>query len=145
MTPQISGANVARYAPHALALLRIVTAVLFLAHGLVKLVGFPAGAAPGEQPVMTLLWLAGVIEVVTGALLILGLLTRPAALIACGEMAVAYWLYHAPRSFFPAINGGDAAILFCFVFLYIFAAGPGTLSLDGLLHSASPERHFSKA
>jgi len=145
MTPQISGANVARYAPHALALLRIVTAVLFLAHGLVKLVGFPAGAAPGEQPVMTLLWLAGVIEVVTGALLILGLLTRPAALVACGEMAVAYWLYHAPRSFFPAINGGDAAILFCFVFLYIFAAGPGTLSLDGLLHSASPERHFSKA
>src|SRR6266550_2987498 len=145
MTPQISGANVARYAPHALALLRIVTAVLFLAHGLVKLVGFPAGAAPGEQPVMTLLWLAGVIEVVTGALLILGLLTRPAALVACGEMAVAYWLYHAPRSFFPAINGGDAAILFCFVFLYIFAAGPGTLRLDGLLHSVSPERHFSKA
>jgi putative oxidoreductase len=89
MTPQISGANVARFAPHALALLRIVTAVLFLAHGLVKLVGFPAGAAPGEQPVMTLLWLAGVIEVVTGTLLFLGLFTRPAALIACGEMAVA--------------------------------------------------------
>jgi len=145
MTSRISGANVARFAPHALAVLRIVAAALFLEHGLVKLVGFPAGAAPGEQPVMTLLWLAGVIEVVTGALLILGLLTRPAALVACGEMAVAYWLYHAPRSFFPAINGGDAAILFCFVFLYIFAAGPGTLSLDGLLHSASPERHFSKA
>ena len=145
MTSRISGANVARFAPHALAVLRIGAAALFLEHGLVKLVGFPAGAAPGEQPVMTLLWLAGVIEVVTGALLILGLLTRPAALVACGEMAVAYWLYHAPRSFFPAINGGDAAILFCFVFLYIFAAGPGTLSLDGLLHSASPERHFSKA
>jgi putative oxidoreductase len=145
MTPQISGANVARFAPHALALLRIVAGVLFLAHGLVKLVGFPAGAAPGVQPLMTLLGLAGVIEVVTGALLILGLFTRPSALIACGEMAVAYWLYHAPHSFFPAINGGDAAILFCFVFLYILAAGPGALSLDGLLHSASPEKRFLKA
>jgi putative oxidoreductase len=145
MAWQISGANEARFASHALALLRIVTAALFLAHGLVKSVGFPAGAAPGEQPVMTLLGLAGVIKVTTGALLIPGLFTRPAALIACGEMAVAYWLYHAPRNFFPAINGGDAAILFCFVFLYIFAAGPGVLSLDGLLHSVSPERRFSKA
>ncbi len=145
MTPQTSGANVARLAPHALALLRIVAAVLFLAHGLIKLVGFPAGAAPGEQPLVTLLGLAGVIEVITGALLMLGLFTRPAALIASGEMAVAYWLYHAPRSLFPAINGGDAAILLCFVFLYIFAAGPGALSLDGLLHSSSPERRLSKA
>jgi putative oxidoreductase len=78
-------------------------------------------------------------------LLILAALTRPAALIASGEMAVAYWFYHAPRSFFPAINGGDAAILFCFVFLYIFAAGPGALSLDGLLHSSSRLSRLSKA
>jgi putative oxidoreductase len=125
--------------------LRIVAAVLFLAHGLTKLVGFPVGAAPGEQPLMTLLGFAGVIEVVTGALLILGVFTRPAALIASGEMAFAYWFYHAPRSFFPAINGGDAAILFCFVFLYISAAGPGALSLDGLLPSSSPLRRLSNA
>lgn len=137
MTSQMSGAKVARSA-HALAALRIVAALLFLAHGLTKLVGFPVGAAPGEQPLMTLLGFAGVVEVITGLLLIFGVFTRPAALIASGEMAVAYWFYHAPRSFFPAVNGGDAAILFCFVFLYIFAAGPGALSLDHLLHSSSP-------
>ena len=125
------------YSAHALAALRIIAAVLFLQHGLTKLVGFPVGAAPGEQPLMTLLGLAGVIEVITGALLILGVFTRPAALIACGEMAVAYWLYHAPRSVFPAINGGDAAILYCFVFLYISAAGPGAMSVDGLAHGSS--------
>jgi putative oxidoreductase len=118
----MSGAKVARCA-RALAALRIVAALLFLAHGLTKLVGFPVGAAPGEQPLMTLLGVAGGIEVITGVLLIFGALTRPAALIASGEMAVAYWFYHAPRSFFSALNGGDAAILFCFVFLYIFAAG----------------------
>jgi putative oxidoreductase len=129
---------------HALAALRIVAALLFLAHGLTKLVGFPVGAAPGEQPLMTLLGFAGVIEVITGLLLILGVFTRPAALIASGEMAVAYWFYHAPRSFFPAINGGDAAILFCFIFLYIFAAGPGSLSLDGLLYGSSRLRRLSK-
>lgn len=145
MTPQISSANITRFAPHALALLRIVAAVLFLGHGLIKLIGFPAGAAPGAQPLMTLLGLAAVIEVITGVLLILGLLTRPAALVASGEMAAAYWLYHAPQSIFPATNGGDAAILFCFVFLYIFAAGPGVLSLDGLLLGSSSDRRLSKA
>jgi putative oxidoreductase len=144
MTSQMSGAEVA-YSAHALAALRIVAALLFLAHGLTKLVGFPVGAAPGEQPLMTLLGFAGVIEVITGVLLILGVFTRPAALVASGEMAVAYWFYHAPRSFFPAINGGDAAILFCFIFLYIFAAGPGALSLDGLLYSSSRLRRLSRA
>ena len=145
MTSSMTSASVGRFAPHALALLRIVAAALFLAHGLVKLVGLPAGAAPGEQPLMTLHGLAGIIEVITGVLLLLGLFTRPAALIASGEMAVGYWLYHAPQSLFPAVNGGDAAILFCFVFLYVFAAGPGALNLDGLLHGSSPERRFSKA
>ncbi len=137
MTSRISGANVARFAPHALAVLRIVAAALFLEHGLVKLVGFPGGAPPGEQPLVTLLGLAGVIETATGTLMILGLFTRSAALIGSGEMAVAYWLYHAPRSFYPAVNGGDAAILFCLVFLYISVAGPGVLSLDGLQHRFS--------
>jgi putative oxidoreductase len=143
MTLRISGVNVVPFAPHALALLRIVAATLFLAHGLVKLVGFPAGAPPGAQPLVTLLGLAAVVETVSGTLMILGLFSRSAALIASGEMAVAYWLFHAPHSFYPAVNGGDAAILFCFVFLYISVAGPGVLSLDGLLHRFSPEQRLS--
>jgi putative oxidoreductase len=141
MTSRISGANVARFAPNALAVLRIVAAALFLEHGLVKLVGFPAGVPPGEQPLVTMLGLAGVVETVSGILMILGLFTRSAALIASGEMAVAYWLAHAPHSFYPVINGGDAAILFCFIFLYITVAGPGVLSLDGLLRRFSAEKH----
>jgi putative oxidoreductase len=145
MTSQIPGANVARFAPHALALLRIVAAALFLEHGLVKLVGFPSGAPPGEQPLASLLGLAAVVETITGTLMILGLLTRSAALVASGEMAVAYWLFHAPQGFYPAVNGGDAAILFCFVFLYVAAAGPGVLSLDGLRHRSSAEKHLSNA
>jgi putative oxidoreductase len=145
MTSRISGANAARFAPHALALLRIVAAALFLEHGLAKLVGFPAGAPPGEQPLMTLLGLAAVVETIAGTLLILGLFTRSVALIASGEMAVAYWLFHAPHSFYPAVNGGDAAILFCFVFLYVAVAGPGVLSLDGLRHRFSTGMGFSKA
>jgi len=140
MTSRISGADVARFAPHALAVLRIVAAALFLEHGLVKLVGFPAGAPPGEQPLVTMIGLAAVVETVTGILMILGLFTRSAALIATGEMAVAYWLAHAPHSFYPAVNGGDAAILFCFVFLYIFVAGPGVLSLDSLWRRFSSEK-----
>jgi putative oxidoreductase len=145
MTSRISGVNVARFAPHALAVLRIVAAALFLAHGLVKLVGFPADAPPGEQPLVTLLGLAAVVETVTGTLMILGLFTRSAAVIASGEMALAYWLFHAPRSFYPAVNGGDAAILFCFVFLYIAVAGPGVLSLDGLRDRFSQEKRLSEA
>jgi len=145
MTSRISGVNVARFAPHALAVLRIVAAALFLAHGLVKLVGFPADVPPGEQPLVTLLGLAAVVETVTGTLMILGLFTRSAALIASREIAVAYRLLHAPRSFYPVINGGDAAILFCFVFLYIAVAGPGVLSLDGLRHRFSPEKRLSQA
>ena len=92
--------------------------------------GFPAGAEPGQQALASLFGIGGVIEIVTGGLLILGLFTRPAAFIASGQMAVAYWMFHAPKSPYPAVNGGDAAILFCFVFLYIFAAGPGAFSLD---------------
>jgi putative oxidoreductase len=145
MTSRISGANAARFAPHALALLRIVAAALFLEHGLAKLVGFPAGAPPGEQPLMTLLGLAAVVETIAGTLLILGLFTRSVALIASGEMAVAYWLFHAPHSFYPAVNGGDAAILFCFVFLYVAVAGPGVPSLDSLRHRFSTGKGFSKA
>jgi putative oxidoreductase len=145
MTSQIFGVNIARFAPHTLALLRIVAAALFLTHGLVKLVGFPAGAPPGAQQLVTLLGLAAVVETVTGTLMVLGLFTRSAALIASGEMAIAYWLFHAPRSLYPVVNGGDAAILFCFVFLYLAVAGPGVLSLDGLRDRFSPEERLSKA
>jgi len=121
------------WAPRALAALRIIAGVLFLAHGVVKLWGFPEGAQPGEVPLLSLFGVGAVLEVVGGLLLILGLFTRPAAFIVSGEMAVAYFLFHAPSSPFPAVNGGDAAILFSFIFLYLFTAGPGAWSLDGLL------------
>jgi putative oxidoreductase len=128
-----------RAAPALLAALRVVSGALFLAHGLVKVAGFPAGAQPGQQALLSLFGIGGLIEVVAGALLIVGFLTRPAAFIASGQMAVAYWMFHAPASVYPAVNGGDAAILFCFAFLYIAAAGVGAFSIDGLLHRASPK------
>ncbi|MFN3877461.1 MAG: DoxX family protein [Brevundimonas sp.] len=118
------------WSSRALAVLRIVSGLLFLAHGVVKVFGFPAGAEPGQQELLSLFGIGGLVELVTGLLLILGLFTRPAALIASGQMAVAYWMFHFPSSPYPAVNGGDAAILFCFVFLYIFTAGPGAWSID---------------
>lgn len=118
------------WSSRALAALRIVSGLLFLAHGVIKVFGFPAGAEPGQQELLSLFGIGGLIELVTGLLLILGLFTRPAALIASGQMAVAYWMFHFPSSPYPAVNGGDAAILFCFVFLYIFTAGPGAWSID---------------
>jgi putative oxidoreductase len=120
------------WAPRALALLRIVAALLFMEHGTQKLLDFPPSDNP-SPPLLSLMGLAGVLELVGGILLVLGLFTRPAAFILSGMMAVAYWMAHAPQSVFPALNGGDAAILFCFVFLYLVAAGPGAWSLDGTL------------
>lgn len=130
-------ANVSRFSPQLLAALRIVAGVLFLAHGLVKVAGFPEGAQPGQQAILSLFGIGGLIEIVTGTLLVLGLFSRPAAFIASGQMAVAYWLFHAPASPFPVINGGDAAILFSFVFLYIVAAGPGAFAIDGAFPKAA--------
>jgi putative oxidoreductase len=127
-----------RFSPHLLGILRIVAGLLFLAHGLVKLAGFPPEAQPGVQPIMTLFGLAGIIELVAGTLIMLGLFTRPAAFIAAGEMAVAYWMVHAPQSPYPVVNMGDAAILYCFVFLYFAAAGPGAFSLDAAMRKAPP-------
>ena len=124
--------SISRFQPQLLALLRIVAALIFLAHGVIKMFGFPGGAQPGPQDPLTFFWIAGLIEVVTGGLILIGLFTRPAAFIASGEMAVAYWMVHAPQSPFPAVNNGDAAILYCFVFLYLVAAGPGAFSVDGM-------------
>ncbi len=119
-----------RLAPHVLSILRIMMALLFLQHGLSKLFGFPQAMAP--RPMFTMIWFAGAIELAGGALLTLGLFTRVAAFIMSGEMAIAYFLVHAPRAFFPILNGGDPAILYCFVFLYLVFAGPGPWSLDAL-------------
>ncbi|AJY45685.1 DoxX family protein [Martelella endophytica] len=116
-------------APYFLALLRVVTGLLFLEHGTQKLLHFPV--SDFHPPLFSLLGLAGALEIVGGVLIILGLFTRPAAFILSGMMAVAYFMMHAPNSFFPALNGGDAAILFCFIFLYLVFAGPGAFSLDG--------------
>jgi putative oxidoreductase len=118
------------WAPRLLAALRIISALLFLEHGLVKVFGFPAGAAPGQQALLSFFGIAGLIETVGGVLLLIGLLTRPVAFLLAGEMAVGYFMVHAPMSVFPAVNGGDAAILFCFVFLYLCVAGPGAWSID---------------
>ena len=120
-----------RWQPEALAILRIVTGLTFLAHGVIKLFGFPEGAQPGQQEIATLMGLAGILETVGGGLIILGLFTRPTAFILSGMMAVAYFMAHFPQSPYPAVNGGDAAILFCFVFLYLVTSGPGAWSLDG--------------
>jgi putative oxidoreductase len=125
-------AILARYQTQLLGILRIVAGLLFLSHGLVKLFGFPAGAEPGQQMLLSLMGIGGIIEFVAGSLIMLGLFTRPAALIASGEMAVAYWMFHAPSSLYPVVNMGDAAILYCFLFLYLAAAGPGAFSVDGM-------------
>ncbi len=123
--------NLARYAPHALGVLRIVAGLLFLEHGMQKFLSFPPGEYSGvgwkfESPAHV----AGVIELVTGLLITIGWFTRPAAFLASGTMAAAYWMAHAPQNFWPLNNGGDAAILYCFVFLYFVFAGPGALSVD---------------
>lgn len=116
------------WAPKVLSVVRIVAALIFMEHGTQKLLGFPASDM--SPAVLSLPWIAGLIEIVTGVLLALGLFTRPAAFLASGTMAFAYFMAHAPSSFFPALNGGDAAIMFCFFFLYLVFAGPGSWSVD---------------
>ena len=119
-------ANLEKGRPYILSVLRIIAALLFLEHGLQKYFGFPS-AGP---PMTPFLYVQGVIEVVGGILLLVGAYTRVVAFILCGDMAVAYFMAHLPRSLFPAMNGGDAAVLFCFVFLYILFSGGGPWSVD---------------
>ncbi len=119
-----------RAAPFFLSVLRAVAGLIFLAHGTQKILGFPATERVTEA--FSLSWWAGTIELVTGALLTVGLFTRPAAFLASGTMAVAYWTVHAPRDVHPVNNAGDAAILYCFVFLHIVFAGAGPVSIDRL-------------
>jgi putative oxidoreductase len=121
--------RLSRYTPEMRSILRIVVALLLFEHGLSKLFGFPSS----HMPVMfTLSWYAGVIEFVGGGLLALGLFTRLSAFVMSGEMAFAYFLSHAPHSFFPIVNRGDGAILYCFIFLYFVFADGGPWSLDAL-------------
>lgn len=121
------------YAPQALAVLRIVTAVLFFQAGVFHLFNFPASPFPPNPPEMaTLMLTAGVLEFVGGLLLIVGFLTRPTAFVLTGMMAVAYWGFHAPMNLSPVINMGVPAILYCFVFLYLVFAGPGAWALDNV-------------
>ncbi|RAK52332.1 DoxX family protein [Phenylobacterium deserti] len=117
--------------PQMLSILRIMTGLLFLEHGTQKLLGFPPGGQGGAEP-FSLIWWSGPIELVAGALITLGLLTRAAAFLASGMCAFAYFIAHAPQDPFPVNNSGDGAILYCFVFLYLVFAGPGPWSLDAL-------------
>src|SRR5215831_15165134 len=119
----------ASWSPRMLSVLRIMTGLLFLEHGTQKFLNFPPRANPG--PILfSLSGLQGILELLGGILIVIGLFTRPVAFILAGDMAVAYFMAHAPRGFFPLINGGQLAILFCFVFLYLFVAGGGVWSVD---------------
>jgi putative oxidoreductase len=129
-----------RYTPYALAALRVVAALIFIEHGTQKLIGFPAAPEGGLPAAGSLLWIGACIELVGGGLLLAGLFTRPIAFIVSGEMAVAYWMFHAPASFYPALNGGDAAILYTFVFLLFVFTGPGAWSLDALKGEMRPRQ-----
>jgi putative oxidoreductase len=124
------------WAPRVLSILRIIAALIFFEHGSQKLLGLP----PTDNPpaFLSMSWIAGLLELIGGALLAVGLFTRPVAFVLSGEMAFAYWLAHAPRSFFPVLNGGDAAILYCFVFLYLAFAGGGPWSVDALRARRNP-------
>lgn len=118
-----------KWSPVLLSILRIVAAFLFMQHGMQKLLGFP-GAGDHKVELMSLMGFAGCLELIGGGLLLLGLFTRPVAFVLAGEMAFAYFMAHAPASFWPILNHGEGAILYCFVFLYLSAAGGGPWSLD---------------
>jgi len=124
--------NLDRYRPTMLGILRILVGLLFLEHGMQKFLSFPAGQMAGIGPALgSPIAYAGIFELICGLLVAIGLFTRAAAFVASGVMAFAYWMVHAPQNPFPLNNGGDAAILYCFIFLYFVFAGPGAFSIDG--------------
>ena len=125
------------WAPNALSILRIVAALILLLHGTQKHLGIPARTGGTGPEMFSQLWFGGLLEMVGGTLLLIGLFTRPVAFVLSGMMAVAYWQFHFPRNIFPTLNGGDAAILYCFVFLYIAVAGGGVWSVDRLSRSTT--------
>lgn len=117
--------------PRVLSLLRIVTGFLYIQHGTQKMFGFP-GPEHGFFNLLSLMGLAGSLEVIGGALILIGLFTRPVAFLLSGEMAFAYFIAHAPRSFWPMLNGGELAVMWCFLYLYLACAGGGSWSIDNL-------------
>jgi putative oxidoreductase len=123
------------YQPQLLSLLRIVTGLLFVSHGVAKVLGFPPmdGLPP---PGLSLAGLSGPFELVLGTLFLIGLFTRPVAFLASGFCAVGYWYVHGLQSPFPIVNGGETIVLYCFVFLYFVAAGPGPWSVDAMRRKA---------
>ena len=123
-------------APHLQSVLRIVAAFMFMLAGTMKLFAFPAGVPPngGTVPLMSQIGMGGALEAFGGALLLVGLFTRPVAFLLSGEMAVAYFQFHFPQGFWPTMNGGVPAALYCFVWLYFSAAGAGPWSLDARRH-----------
>ena len=133
--------------PAVHTLLRVVTGALFMQHGAQKLFGWllKADAAfAGAPPLFSQFWFAGVLELFGGALIAIGLLTRPVAFLLAGQMAVAYYLAHSPNAFWPILNGGEGALLFCFVFLYLSVTGAGPHSVDGLLRRRRNDNTISR-
>jgi putative oxidoreductase len=126
-------------APYLLSLLRIVAGFLFMLAGTTKVFGFPT-ASPFPIKLASQIGVGGILEVACGALLLLGLFSRPAAFLMAGQMAVAYFQFHSPKGFLPVVNGGVAAVLYCFIWLFISAAGPGPISLDALRAKAKAAR-----
>ena len=134
-------ANLALWAPRVLSILRIVAAFIILLHGTQKLFAFPGPPAGGNlPPLLSQYGIGAIMELVGGLLLLFGLFTRPVAFLLAGEMAVAYWQFHFPRNFWPTLNGGDAAILYCFIFLYLVFAGPGPWSVDATRDRSTTNR-----
>lgn len=124
--------SIARYQPQLLSVLRIVSGLLFLEHGTAKVLGFPVVEGV-PTPALTLPGLSGPLELLLGSLLVLGLFSRPAAFLAAGFCAVGYWTMHAPQGLFPILNGGETIALYCFVFLFLTAAGPGPWAVDAAM------------
>jgi putative oxidoreductase len=125
--------TLAAWTPRALSVLRIIMGLMIIQHGMAKILGFPAVASFANLSPLSLIGVAGLIELIGGALLIVGLLTRPVAFIISGEMAIAYFMAHAPKDFYPLINGGTLAIMFCFTCLFLSTAGAGPWSVDAAM------------